>query len=146
MKLLIATVAAALMLVSPVAAASGPKVIHFTATTTVKSTSDTTFTGTFESKRLGNGTFKYTSRPSGDAAVTRWKARLKAGTLKGSARTLLTPGATDTDPPTIDGAGKITGGTGRYDGAKGNLVIAGQGNADGTLTLTIDGVLELAVG
>jgi hypothetical protein len=83
--------------------------------------------------------------PSGDAAVTRWKARLKAGTLKGSARTTLTPGASDADPPTIDGAGKVTGGTDRYEGAKGNLVISGGGNPDGTLTLRIDGLLELAL-
>jgi hypothetical protein len=145
MRIAIATVALALALPAAASAAAGPKVVNFTATTTVKSSSASTFVGTFSSRRLGNGTFKYTSRPSGDAAVTRWKARLKAGTLKGSARTTLTPGATATDPPTIDGAGKITGGTGRYDGAKGNLVISGGGNPDGTLTLRIDGVLQLAL-
>jgi len=68
----------------------------------------------------------------------------EGGQLKGSARTTLTSGARDTESPTIDGAGKVTGGTGRHD-AKGNLVISGGGNPDGTLTLRIDGVLELAL-
>jgi hypothetical protein len=145
MRTAVVTLAATLALGGAAGAAGGAKVVNFTATTTVKRASATTFSGTFSSRRLGNGTFKYTSRPSGDAAVTRWKARLKAGTLKGSARTTLTPGASDSDTPTIDGAGKVTGGTGRYEGAKGNLVISGVGNPDGTLTLRIDGVLELAL-
>jgi hypothetical protein len=124
----------------------GPKVVHFTATSAVHNSGGASFAGTFQSRRLGSGTVRYTGKPAGDASVTTWLARLRSGTLKGTARTTLTPGATDMDPATIDGAGKITGGTRSFDGVEGNFVVSGQSNPDGTLTLPLDGELEFAVG
>jgi hypothetical protein len=145
MRTVVATLAATLALAGAAPAAKAPKVVHFTATSTVHSSGGGSFAGPFQSRRLGSGTVRYTSKPAGDASVTRWRARLRSGTLKGTARTTLTPGATDMDPATIDGAGKVTGGTRSFDGVEGNFVVSGHSNPDGTLTLTLDGELQFAV-
>ena len=55
---------------------------------------------------------------------------------------MATPGGMPTDPTTFLGAGKVSGGTRTYQGAKGTFSLAGATNPDGTLTLKLDGTLE----
>ena len=55
------------------------------------------------------------------------------------------PGATPADPTTFIGAGKVAGGTRAYVGVRGNFALTGASNPDGTLTLNLDGTIELPV-
>jgi hypothetical protein len=73
MRIVIATLAAtlALALAAAAAGAKAPRVVHFTATSTMQSSGGTSLNGTFQSRRLGSGTVRYTSKPAGDASVTR---------------------------------------------------------------------------
>jgi hypothetical protein len=121
------------------------KVVVFTAKTLVHNTGGLNYGGSFSSSKLGRGTVSYANTDVGDAISSKWVAKLKHGTLKGTATSTSTPGATPTDPTAYDGAGKIAGGTRSYAGVKGNFSITGRSNPDGTITLTLDGTVEFPV-
>jgi len=143
--LVVAAVAlTALAFAGPAAAAGRGKIINWHAVTTVHA-SGANFTGTFTSSKLGNGTVTYVNSGTDEEIHSVYRVKLKAGTLKGTATTMATPGGMPTDPTTFLGAGKVSGGTRCYQGAKGTFSLAGATNPDGTLTLKLDGTLELPV-
>jgi hypothetical protein len=135
----------ALALAGPAAAAPRGKIVNFHAVSTVHSTGGLNFAGSFASSKLGNGTVKYANSGDNDELHSAYTVRLKAGTMKGTATSTATQGGQPTDPTTLLGAGKVAGGTRAYEGVKGTFSLAGATNPDGTLTLKLDGTLELPV-
>jgi len=95
--LVVAAVAlTALAFAGPAAAAGRGKIINWHAVTTVHA-SGANFTGTFTSSKLGNGTVTYVNSGTDEEIHSVYRVKLKAGTLKGTATTMATPGGM---PPT----------------------------------------------
>jgi hypothetical protein len=142
MRILLAVSLAAVLALSAVGSASaeGGATLKFTATTTLKNTSGTTFSGPITSSQLGKGIATYDSTIKGTTVTAKFTAKLKGGTLKGTTKGTVTGAGTPEDPIVLDGSGKITSGTRDFKGATGSFTYSGRGNdADGTLTLKLKG-------
>ena len=60
-------------------------------------------------EQLGNGTVTYVNSGTDKEIHSVYRVKLKAGTLKGTATTMATPGGMPTDPTTFLGAGQGLG-------------------------------------
>lgn len=144
MRILLAVSLTALLALSAVGSASaeGGATVKFTATTTLKNTSGTTFSGPISSPQIGKGIATYESKITGTTVTAKFTAKLKGGTLKGTTKGTVTGAGTPEDPVALEGSGKISSGTRDFKGATGSFTYTGKGNADGTLTLKLKGKIS----
>jgi hypothetical protein len=143
MRILLAVSLTALLALSAVGSASaeGGATLKFTATTTLTNTGGTTYSGPITSRQLGKGTATYVNTVTATGVTSKFKVKLKGGTLKGTTTGTASGGTTPEEPIILGGSGKVTGGTGDFKGTTGSFTYAGKSNPDGTLTLKLKGKL-----
>ena len=145
-KLLFKSALAALVLAAPAAEAAKKK-HKVTLNATVQAHAVTTagglIAGTLSDPVLGNGATVYHTSAAGGANGTTnenvtFQAWTNLGSVKGSGTLTVTAGP-GSSPPSFTGSAKITGGAGRYKGAKGTITFKGSFDAQSDATVNITG-------
>ena len=101
-----------------------------------------TVAGTFTGPPYGTGAVIYKTRPAGSNIAATYKGFLTKGTVRGTSLVTPTPGPNGTI--SFTGTLQVTGGTGRYRGARGkDLQVTGTSNPqENTFRFEITGTVR----
>jgi hypothetical protein len=130
------TVVLGLLAVAAVAVPStaSARTVNFTGTATARVIAGNVIAGT-TTGTFGPGAVVYRTRVGpNNTVVSSFTLMQATGTFRGTATVTQTPGQNGA-PTTLTGTARITGGTGRYRGARGRFSLSGQIAADGLISL-----------
>jgi len=90
---------------------------------------------------LPAGQVLYLATISGQTVTAPILGRFPGGTLHGFTRGTLVPSTRARIVNEIDGTGRVSGGTGMFRGARGRFSFTGESHDDGTVVMTLTGVI-----
>lgn len=97
--------------------------------------------GSLTADGLPPGEAVYLATISGQTVTAPILGRFAAGALRGFTRGTLVPSPRAGIVNEIDGTGRVSGGTGMFRGARGRFTFTGESHDDGTIVMTLKGVV-----